>query len=203
MAILVGITGPSGAGKSTLAVALCEALGKHKTVIISQDDYYRDLSHIPLEERKQRDFDDPSSVDLDLLAENLEHLKKGMKVETPCYDFTLHTRKKGEQRIIEPKEFVIVEGLLICSSKSVRDLLDLIVYVDAPPETRLQRRIRRDTVERGRTRESVEKQWKEMVEPATKRFLEPVKGFADLVVDTGEGLALPVKKIRAVLETLE
>ncbi len=186
--LLVGVTGPSGAGKSTVAGALVEALGPEKAVLLKQDDYYRDLGHLELEERTARNFDDPASVELELLEAHLGALKKGEAVECPVYDFSLHTRVRGEFKRITPRPVVVVEGIFLGWAPGIRGLLDLLVYVDAPEQVRLDRRIERDRAHRGRTRESVERQWREQVAPAGRAFVEPYKKEAGLVLDGTAGV---------------
>ncbi len=200
--LLVGVTGTSGAGKSTVAEALVKALGREKAVLLRQDDYYRDLGHLKIEDRVKRNFDDPASVELELLEEHLEALKRGEAVECPVYDFTAHTRVRGKSKPVEPRPVVVVEGIFLGWAPGIRRLLDLLVYVDAPEEVRLARRIQRDRAHRGRTEESVKRQWREQVAPAGRAFVEPAKKDADLVLDGTAGVQACLESLLHRVESL-
>lgn len=177
--VVIGIAGPSGAGKSCLASALALRLGEVAT--LHADDYYRDLSHLPLDERARTDFDDPAAVEHERLADDLAALAAGRAVDAPDYDFTAHVRR-GSRRV-EPAPWILVDGLFLLCWPEVRQRLDLAVYVDADIDTCLRRRLTRDVVERGRGEESVRRQFERHVLPSRERFLEPSRGLADLVVN--------------------
>jgi len=176
---MIGITGASGSGKTTIARALYEALGPEQAILLSLDEYYNDLSEMAKEERDRQDFDHPSAIEHVLLCKNLYHLKQGETVLIPQYDFSTHTRKR-EPYALAPKPYLILEGIFALSYPTVREQLDVKVYVDCPESISLPRRIKRDVCERGRSKESVLKQYYATVLPAFKAHIEPQKAFADL-----------------------
>lgn len=196
--VVVAIGGGSGSGKSYLAQRLIERLGKKRCVLIEQDSYYRDLSALPLVERAQRNFDHPDALDFDLLIRHLVDLINGRSIAKPVYDFVQHTRRP-ETVIVRPAEVVIVEGILVLHDARLRALCDFCVFVDAPLEVRLQRRLARDTAERGRTAESVQAQFAQSVLPMHRAFVEPSRVFADVVLNgcgDEEGFAALERLIR-------
>jgi uridine kinase len=154
-------------------------------VVLPQDAYYKDLSTLPLEARARNNFDEPAAFDWPLMERHLRALAEGHAVERPIYDFATHTRT-NETQTIRPAPFIIFEGLLAFHAPAIRDLLQLRVFVDAPGAVCLDRRIRRDTQSRGRTRESVERQFLDTVQPMAERYVRPMRAFADLIID-GEG----------------
>lgn len=180
----VGIAGGSGSGKSTLVQRLVEALGRDRCTVLSQDDYYRDLSSFPPELREQVDYDRPEQIECDLLARHIAELKAGHGVEAPCYDFATHTRLPQTRRI-EPAAILLVEGILLFASAALRELLDLRVFLAAPASIRLQRRLERDVTFRARSPEAVRRQWLHSVLPAHRRYVEPSRRHAHLVIHTG------------------
>lgn len=180
--VTIGIAGGTGAGKTTLARSVYSSLGGSSNVTyLTHDDYYRDLSHFPLEERAKTNFDHPDSLETDLLVSHLESLKEGKRVEVPVYDFATHSRT-SEVKIMEPKSIILVEGILIFSSSELVRHLDVKVYVEADSDVRLMRRITRDTSERGRTVQDVMRQYESTVRPMHEEFVEPSKSAADVVV---------------------
>ncbi len=184
---LIGIAGPSCSGKTTLAHAVAERLTSadasgRPVMVLPQDAYYKDLSTLPLEERARNNFDEPAAFDWALMEQHLRNLAERRPVERPIYDFTTHTRRE-ETLTMAPSAYVIIEGLLAFHSPAIRNLLALRVFVDAPDTVCLERRIQRDTQSRGRTRESVERQFRETVQPMAERYVRPVRAFADLVID--------------------
>jgi len=203
MAFIVGITGASGSGKSTLAAALAARLGPERAVFIAQDHYYRDLGHLPEEERCRIDFDDPAALELDRLAAHLGELRAGKAVDRPIYDFTIHTRVRDRRERVAPLPLVVVEGLFLGWHEGVRAALDLLVFVAASPAERFRRRLARDRAQRGRSRASVERQWRTQVEPAACRYILPCREAADLVVDGEGALAEGVAAVLARLPAAE
>ncbi len=179
MPICVGIAGGTGAGKSTLAQALAARLGD--AVVVEQDWYYRDLSGRTPAARARVNFDNPRAVELGLLARQVRALLVGRAVSAPVYDFTRHLRT-GETRLIAPARVVIVEGLHVLGHAGLRALMALKIFVDAPADVRFIRRLRRDIAERGRTPESVVRQYLAQVRPMHERWVEPTKAHADMVV---------------------
>jgi len=182
--LIIGITGGTGSGKTTVARRIYESLKGVNVVVIQQDAYYIDLSHLPLEERKKVNFDHPSAFDNDLLIEHLNKLIKGKEIEKPIYSFTDYTRMKEAEKI-SPQDIIVLEGILLLVEKRIRDLLDIKIYVDADEDERFIRRLVRDTKERGRSMESVIEQYLNVVKPMFLQFVEPSKRYADIVIPQG------------------
>lgn len=182
MSLLVGICGGSGSGKSTLASAVLELLGSERSSLLSFDSYYNDHSHLSVDDRAKVNYDHPDSLDSDLFARHLQDLSNGESVNCPVYDFATHSRMT-ETEFIEPAEVIVVDGILILWSPDLSRRFDLKVYRSCPDELRLERRILRDTTERGRTEESVQLQWAATVKPMHDRFVFPSRTEADLVFD--------------------
>jgi len=183
--ILIGIAGPSGSGKTHVANSIIESLGSDKAVIIQEDSYYMDLSDIPYEERTRRNFDHPEAFDHDLLAEQLLQLLNGKAVSHPIYDYKLHTRSK-ETKTVEPGVLIILEGILILNNVKLRELMDYRVFIDTAMDICFVRRLERDIEERGRTVDSVIRQYTETVRPMYLKFIAPSKQYADILI-SGEG----------------
>ncbi len=181
LAFSVGIAGGSGAGKTTLARMLIDRIGADRVAYIPHDAYYRDLGGLPRQERDQVDFDRPDSIDNDLFLDHFEEIRKGRTIQVPIYDFKSHTRMV-QSRALEPKEIILVEGILTFAKAGIRDLFDIRIFIDTDADVRLIRRQRRDVAERGRTHESVIEQWEKQVRPNYKEFVEPYKCYADIVV---------------------
>jgi uridine kinase len=199
--LILGIAGGSGSGKTTIAESIVEEIGSDSVELIQHDSYYRDLSHLPLEERSKVNYDHPDSLETDLLIEHLEKLLAGEPIDRPVYDFTVHNRAEETVRV-EPKPVVIVEGILVLSEPALRDLMDLKVYVDTDSDLRIVRRLGRDIQERGRTFASVEKQYLETVRPMHLRFVEPSKRYADIVIPEGYNVGAVGTVISMIREVL-
>lgn len=182
--LIIGIAGGTGSGKTTVVNKIYESLKGVNVVALQQDAYYIDLSHLPLEERKKINFDHPSAFDSDLLIRHLKKLIKGQGIEKPIYSFTNYTRKKETEKIF-PKDIIILEGILVLEEEKIRNLLDVKIYVDADEDERFIRRLLRDTKERGRSMESVIKQYLDVVKPMFLQFVEPSKRYADIVIPQG------------------
>lgn len=178
---LVGIAGGSGSGKTALAAALCDALRPALVGRLSQDAYYRDRSGLSPAAREGLNFDAPEALDLDLFAEHLGALRRGQRVRPPGYCFVTHCRR-GRGETVGPADIILVDGLLLFLDAPPRELLDLRIYLDAPDDLRLSRRLARDVRERGRTAESVVAQYRTSTFPAHRRYVEPSKAWADLVL---------------------
>jgi len=178
--VLVGIGGCSGSGKTTLAAALAGRLrGTHFLI----DSYYRDLGHLPLAERRLQNFDDPELIEIPLLTAHLEALARGERIERPVYDFAAHTRVAGRTETVEAGGFLLVDGLFALFYPGLQPLYQLRIYVDTPDAVCLERRLRRDMEERGRTAESVLRQYEATVRPAAEKLVRPAGADADLIVD--------------------
>jgi len=199
--IVIGIAGGSGSGKTTLAKKIEQALPEH-TIVISQDSYYRDLSHLSDFERANTNFDHPHSLDFGLLCKNLMALKTGISIDVPIYNFSTHTRDKRTNRV-DPAPVIIVEGILLFAVPEVRDLLDLKIFVDTDGDIRVLRRLERDINERGRDFSGVKAQYLSTVKPMHDAFVEPSKKFADIIVpahsDNEIALSLVLAKLQATL----
>ncbi len=202
-AVIVGVAGGSGSGKTTIAQAIYEQLGPENVAYIPHDAYYHDLSHLPPEERAKRNFDHPDSLDTALLIEHLQKLKRGEAVDIPVYDFATHTRRP-ETRHIEPKPIIVVEGILVFVEPKLRDLMDIKIFVDTDADIRFIRRLTRDIRERGRTMESVIRQYLETVRVMHLEFVEPSKRYADIIIPEGGfntvALDMVISRLRAMLD---
>ena len=163
---------------------LTERLPKGEVVVIPQDSYYKDSSHVPVEERQNINFDHPDAFDWVLLEQHIAQLKQGMSIEQPIYDYITCTRQK-ETVHIEPKEIIIVEGIMALSDMELREQMDLKIFVDADGDDRLIRVISRDIVERGRTAESVMERYQRVLKPMHEQFIEPCKRYADVIIPQG------------------
>ncbi len=181
--LVIGIAGGTGSGKTTLMKRLVERFGDAVSVI-SHDNYYRRLDHLTMEERCKVNYDEPKSLETDLMVRHLEQLRSGEAIECPVYDFSVHNRSE-ETVHIEPKKVIIVEGILIFENRQLRDLMDIRIFVDTDADVRLCRRIKRDVNKRGRTLESVLQQYQETVKPMHEKYVEPSKKYANIVVPEG------------------
>jgi uridine kinase len=181
--VVVGIAGGTGSGKTTVARKLAAAMSE-RCVTIEHDGYYRDLSHLSLDERTTINYDHPSSLDTPLLVDHLRDLRAGRRVQVPSYDFASHTRR-SEMRTVEPARLIIVEGILVFTDAALRELMDVKIFVDTDPDIRLMRRIRRDLEQRGRTFQSVRDQYYATVRPMHVEYVEPSKRWADLIIPEG------------------
>jgi uridine kinase len=199
--LIIGIGGGSGSGKTTIAQSIVEAIGHDDVALIQHDAYYRDQTHLPLEQRAKVNYDHPDSLETDLLVEHLEELRSGRPVERPVYDFTVHNRS-SETVPVDPRPVVVVEGIMVLYEEALRALMDLKVYVDADADLRIVRRLERDINERGRSFEAVRRQYLETVRPMHLQFVEPSKRYADIVIPEGynvNAVATVVSMIREVL----
>lgn len=183
-ALVIGIAGGSGSGKTLVAKSILAEIGSEKVIIIEQDDYYKDLEHLPISERARTNFDHPDSLDDELLVTHLRALIQGEAVEQPIYDFKTHSRK-NETRRIQGSLVIILEGILILDNPKLRELMDIKVFVDTDSDIRFIRRLRRDIIERGRTMESVVQQYEQTVRPMHLEFVEPSKRYADIIIPEG------------------
>lgn len=181
--LIIGITGGSGSGKTTVVNKVAASFSREQVVVVSQDSYYKDNTHIPLAERANINFDHPESIEFDLLVEHMVALRQGIAIEEPTYDYITSTRQKETIRV-DPKHVVIVEGILLFTDKRVRDLCDIKLFVDAEPDDRLIRIIERDMRERGRTAQQVIDRYS-IVKEMHIQFIEPTKRFADIIIPQG------------------
>lgn len=182
--IIIGIAGGTGSGKTTVVRKIIESLPKGEVTVIPQDSYYRDHSELPLEERLKLNFDEPAAIEFELLVQHLKELKAGHAVKQPIYSYLTCTRSEETIRI-EPRDVVIVEGILILCNEELRNMMDMKVFVDADSDDRLIRVISRDIVERGRTVEMVIDRYEKVLKPMHLQHIEPTKRCADLIIPQG------------------
>jgi len=200
--IFIGISGGSGSGKTTIVNKIYSEVPEKSICIIEHDAYYKDQSELTYKQRCKTNYDHPFAFDTDLFVEHIKNLKNGETIEKPIYDYEIHNRKK-EKIIVEPKEIIIVEGLLVFYEEKIRELLDIKIFVDTDADIRIMRRIMRDMEERGRTLDSIISQYINTVRPAHEQFIEPSKKYADIIVTEGGNnlvaVDLMVTKIKSLL----
>ena len=181
--LVIGIAGGTGSGKTTLMNNIIERFGDVVSVL-SHDNYYKRHDELPYEERCKLNYDEPAAFDTSLMVYHLDQLRHGYEIDCPVYDFTVHNRSDKTIHLV-PKKVIIVEGILIFENEALRDLMDIRIFVDTDSDIRLCRRIKRDVNKRGRTLESVLKQYQETVKPMHEKYVEPSKKYADIVVPEG------------------
>jgi uridine kinase len=196
--IIVGIAGGSGSGKSTVRAEIVRGLGAENVAVVDVDAYYRDLSHLPFDERVGYNFDHPDAIDIDIVAEHVDLLAKGVSVDKPVYDFVNHVRT-ADVVGVAPRPIVLVEGILVLAYPFLVSRMDVKLFVDAEPDVRLARRIRRDVAERGRTVESILDMYEATVQPMHALFVEPSKKFADVVIPRGGRNDVAIQLVLALL----
>ena len=182
--LIIGIAGGTGSGKTPVVNKIMNSLPQGEVVVMPQDSYYKDSSHIPPEERSKINFDEPNAIEWSLLVEHLKQLKQGEVIQMPTYSYLTCTRQ-AETVEVSPADVVIVEGILVLTDPVLRDMLDIKVFVDADPDDRLIRVIARDCIERGRTPEIVINRYQDVLKPMHCQYIEPSKRFADLIVPQG------------------
>ena len=203
MPIVIGVAGGSGSGKTTVVRSITRALGREQVTVVHHDSYYRDAGHLTLEERQAINYDHPDSLETELLVRHLEELRAGHDVEVPVYDFTTHARA-AEREPAPARKVIILDGLLILWDRRLRRLMDIKVFVDTDPDIRFIRRLSRDIEERGRSAESVIRQYLDTVRPMHLEFVEPSKRYADLIVPEGGhnrvAVDMLITKVRSILD---
>jgi uridine kinase len=199
--LVIGIAGGSGSGKTTVANVVLKRVGSHRIAYLPHDAYYRDLRDLPLNQRIQINFDHPDSLESTLLMQHIITLKEWQPIELPIYDFTTHTRT--DQRImIQPRRVILVEGILIFAEPALRELFDVKIFVDTDPDLRFIRRLERDITERGRSTETVIKQYLTTVRPMHLEFVEPSKRYADVIIPEGGMNTVALDMVIARIESL-
>jgi uridine kinase len=202
--IIIGVAGGTASGKTTVSKKILETIGAEHLAYLEQDAYYRDLSHLPLEQRRAFNFDHPDALENELLIAHLEALLQGRCVQVPVYDFATYVRTE-QLKQIEPRPVIFVEGILIFVDKKLREMMDIKIYVDAPADLRFIRRLQRDTAERDRSVELVIEQYLETVRPMHLEFVEPSKRYADVIIPRGgrniKAIEMVVAQIQRMLET--
>ena len=199
--IIIGIAGGTGSGKTTVVKRIIDSLPKDEVALIPQDSYYKDSSNVPVEERQNINFDHPNAFDWDLLSKHIAMLKKGESIEQPIYSYLTCTRQR-ETVHVEPKEVIIIEGIMALSDKRLRNLMDLKFFVDADPDERLIRVIQRDVLERGRTAEAVMERYMKVLKPMHLEFIEPCKRYADLIIPQGGHNQKAIEIIKLYIEKI-
>ncbi len=199
--IIFGVAGGTGSGKTTVAQRILELVGADKVAFVPHDAYYRDLSHLPPEERKGFNFDHPDALETPLMVQQLKQLRAGRAIDIPVYDFKTHTRTTKTIHI-EPAPIILVEGILILAEPELRKLCNVRLFVDTDADIRLIRRLRRDIQERGRTAESVIEQYLSTVRPMHLEFVEPSKRHADIIIPEGGFNEVAIEMIAARIRSL-
>ena len=201
--IVVGIAGGTASGKTSVTKAILEELEKTHTnsILLEQDSYYKEMNHLSYDERVKLNYDHPDLIDFDLLESHILKLKEGYSIEKPIYDFQTYNRINQTEHI-EPANLIIVEGILILAVEKIRNLFDAKIFVDTDDDVRLLRRIERDLKERGRTFESIKKQYMSTVKPMHLEFVEPSKRYADVIIPRGKDNKVGIKMVSSRLKYL-
>ncbi|MCL7451977.1 MAG: uridine kinase [Anaerolineae bacterium] len=199
--VVIGVAGGTGSGKTTVAHEVLKRAGTAKISLIQHDAYYKDLGDLAPAQRAMQNFDHPDALDNRLLIAHLQELKAGKAVEVPVYDFTTHTRTTKTRRI-EPHRVVLLEGILIFADVALRRLMDVKIFVDTDPDIRFIRRLERDLAERGRTMESVIRQYLATVRPMHQEFVEPSKRYADVIIPEGGFNEVAMDMVAARIQAL-
>lgn len=198
--IIIGIAGGTGSGKTTVVNKIINSLPAGEVAVLPQDSYYKDSSHVPVSERSKINFDEPAAIEWSLLVEHLKRLKAGEAIEMPTYSYLTCTRQP-ETVHVEPREVVIVEGILVLTDPVLRSMMDVKVFVDAEPDERLIRVIARDCVERGRTPQMVLNRYQEVLKPMHEMYIEPSKKTADLIVPQGGSNAVAIQLLTDYIDS--
>ena len=197
--LIVGIAGGTGSGKTTVVKKIIEKLPEGEVVVMPQDSYYKDNSHLPIEQRQEINFDHPGSIEFPLLINHLKKLKNGEIIDMPVYSY-LTCIRADETVKLQPKHVVIVEGIMILTDKKLREMIDIKVFVDADADDRLARVVKRDIIERGRSVEKVLERYEKTVKPMHLQFIEPSKRFADIIVPQGGNNKVAINILTSIIE---
>ncbi|WP_075982393.1 uridine kinase [Bacillus massilinigeriensis] len=201
--VVIGVAGGSGSGKTSVTKAIYDWFHGHSILMLEQDYYYKDQSHLPYEERLKTNYDHPLAFDTDLLIEHLKKLLNYEPIQKPVYDYAIHTRSNKVINV-EPKDVIILEGILVLEDERLRNLMDIKLFVDTDADLRIIRRLMRDIKERGRSMDSVIEQYVSVVRPMHNQFIEPTKRYADIIIPEGGhnhvAIDLMVTKIQTILE---
>ncbi len=198
--LIIGIAGGTGSGKTTVVNKIIKSLPAGEVAVMPQDSYYKDSSHIPMEERSKINFDEPAAIEWSLLVEHLKALKEGKTVQMPTYSYLTCTRQE-ETVEVTPSDVVIVEGILVLTDPTLREMLDIKVFVDADPDDRLIRVIARDCIERGRTPEIVINRYQDILKPMHLQYIEPCKRYADLIIPQGGSNTVAINLLTDYIES--
>ena len=197
--IIIGIAGGTGSGKTTVVRKIVNSLAPGEVVLLPQDSYYKDSSHVPAELRQQINFDHPDAFDWPLLLQHIQMLKEGKSIEQPVYHYQTRSRL-AETIHVEPRPVIIIEGILALCDPDLRNMMDLKIFVDADPDERLIRVIQRDVVERGRTAEAVMERYTRVLKPMHQQFIEPTKRYADLIIPEGGSNEIAIHILKMYIE---
>ena len=197
--IIIGIAGGTGSGKTTVVRKIVNSLEPGEVVLLPQDSYYKDSSHVPAELRQQINFDHPDAFDWPLLVQHIQMLKEGKSIEQPVYHYQTSSRL-AETIHVEPRPVIIIEGILALCDPDLRNMMDLKIFVDADPDERLIRVIQRDVVERGRTAEAVMERYTRVLKPMHQQFIEPTKRYADLIIPEGGNNEIAIHILKMYIE---
>lgn len=196
--LIIGLGGGTGSGKTTVVDQIVSDFPEGQVSVISQDSYYKDLSHLSKEDRIKVNFDHPNAIDFPLLCEHLRELKEGRSVLEPIYSFVEHNRTK-ETQLISPTQVLVVEGILILTDPAIRDLFDIKIFVHADSDERLIRRLKRDIAERGRDLEEVLSRYQTTLKPMHQQFIEPTKEYADIIIPNNRFNTVAVDIVRSII----
>lgn len=199
--IIIGVAGGSGSGKTSVTRSIYKRFTDKTILVIEQDSYYKDQSHLPFEKRLNTNYDHPFAFDNELLMQHLKALGEQHSIEKPIYDYKIHTRSE-ETIPVEPKDVIILEGILILEDERLRDMMDIKVFVDTDADLRIIRRLLRDIKERGRTIDSVIEQYVNVVRPMHLQFIEPTKRYADIIIPEGGENHVAIDLMSAKIETI-
>ena len=197
--IIIGIAGGPGSGNTTVVRKIVNSLKPGEVVLLPQDSYYKDSSHVPAELRQQINFDHPDAFDWPLLLQHIQMLKEGKSIEQPVYHYQTSSRL-AETIHVEPRPVIIIEGILALCDPDLRNMMDLKIFVDADPDERLIRVIQRDVVERGRTAEAVMERYTRVLKPMHQQFIEPTKRYADLIIPEGGNNEIAIYILKMYIE---
>lgn len=200
--IIIGIAGGTCSGKSSIASILVDEFRYTKSIsIIREDDYYKDQSHLPMEERAKTNYDHPLAFDFDLMYEHIQALIRGETIEKPTYDYTVHNRSTITE-VVHPSDVIIIEGLFALYTKEIRDLEDIKIFVDTPADIRFIRRLKRDVKERARTIDNITDQYLTTVKPMHDQFLEPTKQYADIIIPQGKSNVVAIDLLKTKINSI-
>jgi uridine kinase len=197
--LIIGVAGGSGSGKTTVVNKIVKSIGEDDVLLIEHDSYYRDLSHLSLEERKKQNFDHPSALETELMIRHLDALKQGYKIDIPVYDFVAHTRS-DKSITVSPKKIILIDGILIFSEQNLRDRMDIKIFVDTDDDVRLLRRLKRDISERGRDLDGVLHQYEKFVRSMHLEIVATSKSYSDIIIPRGGEKRVALQMVNALIK---
>lgn len=200
--MIIGIAGGTGSGKTTVVRKIIESLPKGSVAVVSQDNYYKDSSHLPWDERRAQNFDEPRAFDWELLLKHLMLLREGKPIDEPVYDYATCSRLKDKSHHIEPRPVIILEGIMALVDPSIRAILDIKVFVDADSDERLIRVLRRDMAERGRELNDLVNRYQNIIKPMHNLHIQPTKAYADLIVPQGGSNSVAINVLKEFIQHL-